>query len=211
MKIVGIIPARGGSKRLPNKNLADLGGKPLLLWSLDTAIEAKIFDHIFVSTEDEEIGKVAGDYWWKRPPELAKDDSPSWPIVTNIVERVEADIYVLLQPTSPFRTVNDILASLNLLMFTNGDAVISVSKGPNDLCFQVGHAKRLRVVPEIMVPNGALYLITNKAIERGESWYDGILYGYEMPKERSLDIDNGQDLELARYLISENRRNNQSS
>lgn len=214
MKVVGIIPARGGSKRLPKKNIADLGGKPLLRWTIDAAIESDIFDDIFVSTEDEEIGAVAGKYWWHRPPELAQDDSPSWPIVLDIAETIKADVFVLLQPTSPFRTATDILAAINMLTMSRGDSVISVTRGPGDLAFQVGHAKRLRSVPEIMVPNGAIYGITEDALVRGENWYSGVLYGYEMPKERSLDIDNGQDLEFARYLVSkqhENGRNSKSS
>lgn len=213
MRIIGVIPARGGSKRLPKKNIADLGGKPLLKWTIDTALEANVFDHIYVSTEDEEIGFVAGDHWWHRPPDLAQDDTPSWPILLDIVERVQADVFVLLQPTSPFRAAHDISGALNMLLLSRGDSVISVTQGPADLCFQVGHARRLRSVPEIVVPNGAIYGITKDAISRGEDWYSGVVYGYEMPKERSLDIDNGLDLEFARFLVSkdEHGRNSKSS
>lgn len=201
MKILGVIPARGGSKRLPRKNLADLGGKPLLRWVLDTAIESGVFTDLWVSSEDEEIGAIAGKHWWKRPPELAKDDTPTLPVVQNVFDNVGGDVIATLQPTSPFLTVDDIKASLDLLLNSNADSVTSVIEGPKDLAFQMRWAKRLELLPNIMVENGAIYWITAKALEQGNDWYSGNLYGYQMSKERSLDIDNGVDLELARHLV----------
>ncbi len=204
MKIVGIVPARGGSKRLPRKNTADLGGKPLLQWTLDAARESGIFDKVWVSSEDYEIGSIAHilwpNCWWRRSPKLALDDTPSRDVVAEIAEfyKEEDVIYVLLQPTSPFRSVIDIQKSLELL--GNGDSVISVCEASQDFVFELGFVKRLRNLPDIRVPNGALYLITSDALNRGESWYSGIVYGYEMPKQRSLDIDTEQDLILARYI-----------
>src|SRR5882672_2741819 len=201
MKILGIIPARGGSKRLPRKNLADLGGKPLIQWSIDTAIESKVFDKLFVSTEDEEIGKIAGELWWKRDPLLAKDDTPSIKVVEEILDKVDCTVSVLLQPTSPFRSVEDIQKSLKLIQTTNADSVFSTKEGPKDLAYQMGWANRLRSVPDIVMPNGSLFLLTTDAFRRGEDWFTGNTYGYPMPKERSLDIDTPWDLELANMMI----------
>ena len=201
MKILGIIPARGGSKRLPRKNLADLGGKPLIQWSIDVAVKSKVFDEIFVSTEDEEIGKIAGEFWWKRDPSFAKDDTPSIKVIEEILDKVDCTISVLLQPTSPFRIVEDIQKSLELIQTTNADSVFSTKEGPKDLAYQVGWANRLRTIPNIVVPNGSLFLLTTDAFNRGEDWFTGNTYGYLMPKERSIDIDNEQDLAIARHLV----------
>jgi CMP-N,N'-diacetyllegionaminic acid synthase len=202
VKILGIIPARGGSKRLPRKNIADLGGKPLLMWTLDTAIASEVFDELWVSSEDPEIGELAGKHWWKRPQELARDDTPTMDVLENILEHKKADIVVTLQVTSPFRTVDDIKNALELLKNTNADSVISVTDGPRDLAFHMRFANRLQGLPPIVVCNGAIYIITNSALERGLDWYNGFAYGYKMPKERSLDIDNGTDLEIARHLVA---------
>src|SRR5882672_5029148 len=99
-KILGVIPARGGSKRLPRKNLADLGGKPLVRHILDTAIESKVFDYLWVSSEDEEIGAAVAEYWWKRPPELAKDSSSTLETVLDVSSKHKVDVVFTLQPTS---------------------------------------------------------------------------------------------------------------
>jgi CMP-N,N'-diacetyllegionaminic acid synthase len=201
MKVLGVIPARGGSKRLPKKNLADLGGKPLVKWTLDAAIQSDVFDHLWVSTEDEEIGHIAGEYWWKRPPELAKDTTPTMPVILDVLARHNVDVIVTLQPTSPFRTADDIKNSLALLKDYEADSVISTTEAPKDLAFEVRWANRLEALPSIVVPNGAIYIITNAALQRGETWYSGRLYGFPMPKDRSIDIDTELDLELARHLL----------
>src|SRR6266481_13566 len=168
MKILGIIPARGGSKRLPRKNLSDLGGKPLLKWTLDTAIESGIFTDLWVSSEDPEIGAVAGKYWWKRPSELARDDTATLPVIMNVFENSDADVVAVLQPTSPFRTVDDIKNSLDLLLKHNADFVTSVIEGPKDLTFRMRFAKRLEIIPDIMIENGAIYWITAKALRESD-------------------------------------------
>lgn len=201
MKVLGVIPARGGSKRLPRKNLADLGGKPLFRWVLDTAIESKVFTDLWVSSEDEEIGRLAGKYWWKRPPELAKDDSPTMPAILDVFDKVGGDVVAIMQPTSPFLSVDDIKNSLDLLLKSNADSVTSIVEGPRDLAFRMRWAKRLEVLPDIMIENGAIYWITGNALKEGHNIYSGYLYGYEMPKSRSLDIDTQWDLELAEMLI----------
>lgn len=201
MKILGIIPARGGSKRLPRKNIVDLGGKPLLQWTIDAAKESKIFNSLYVSTEDEEIGKIAGDLWWRRDPLLAKDSTPSWDVLMDVYKNCPADIIVLLQPTSPFRTANDIIEATKLFNVMNAEAVISVTDGSDDLAFQLRWANRLEKIPNVKVANGAYYGITKEAIENGDNFYSGRFYGYLMPKSRSLDIDTEMDLEIARFIV----------
>ena len=206
MKILGIVPARGGSKRLPRKNIADLGGKPLLAWTIEQAKKAEVFHGFKVSTEDEEIGNIANqlwpDSWYKRDPKLALDTTPSLDVVRDVFENYPSDIVVLLQPTSPFRTAEDIWGAIELLIRTNGDSVISVTDAPEDMAFEIGFAKRLRNVPSVVVPNGAVYAITGGALSRGLSWTSGVVYGFKMGKSKSIDIDNDVDLQLANYMVS---------
>jgi CMP-N-acetylneuraminic acid synthetase len=204
MKVLGVIPARGGSKRLPNKNISDLGGHPLIAWTISVAQKSGVFDKIVVSTDSDDIETIAVKYGvevLRRPPDLSKDDTPTYPVIKHVFEKYPYDVVVTLQCTSPFRLPSDITEALELLKTTNGHSVVSVIPGPSDLAFEVGHAKRLRNIPKIMICNGALYLLTRKAIETDIGWYDGVLYGYEMPKERSLDIDTMQDLYLATHLV----------
>jgi CMP-N,N'-diacetyllegionaminic acid synthase len=202
MKILGVIPARGGSKRLPRKNLLDLGGKSLVKRCLDTSIKSDVFDHLWVSTEDPEIGAVAGEYWWKRPPELAKDNSSSMSVLLDVFARHSVDITVLIQPTSPFLMPEDIRNAVSMLKEYQADSVISTVEASKDLAFQIRWASRLESIPNVVVPNGALYLLTSEALNRGETWYSGRVYGYQMPKDRSIDVDTQQDLEIARHLLS---------
>lgn len=211
MKVLGVIPARGGSKRCPGKNIADLGGKPLIQWTLDAAMESKVFDQIIVSTEDLDIAKVVQQNprnkeveVHRRPASLAEDDTPTLPVIQYVNDNFPADVVITLQCTSPFRTAEDIKESLMLLLSMNAESVISTTEGPDDLAFSVGWGGRLRSIPKIAVANGALYLIKGANLQRGDSWYSGALYGYPMPKDRSLDIDTIQDLELARYMASRN-------
>lgn len=211
MTVLCIVPARGGSKRLPGKNLTDLGGKPLLTWTLEVARQSGIFNHVVVTSDDDDILQVADDFWgskigWKRQADLARDDTPMLPVVYNIHQHFHCPVVVTLQPTSPFRTADDIRASYELLMEKQADAVFSVTSAPEDLVFVVGHAQRLRQVPDVVVPNGALFLITGQALDEGRSWFNAdVTYGYPMPKDRSLDIDTPLDMEIARMIAGTRR------
>jgi CMP-N,N'-diacetyllegionaminic acid synthase len=206
MRVTALIPARGGSQRAPRKNIAQLGNKPLIGWTIDTARDSKCFDKIIVSTDDHEIADIA-DYYagekicQQRPPELALADTPMFPVVRYVYKHNPCDVLVLLQPTSPFRSVEDIKAALSLLTVFKGDSVVSVTDVPGDLVFEIGHAKRLRPRPDFVTPNGAIYGITGDAIERGEDWYSGVSYAYKMSKDHSLDIDTPLDLEIARMMV----------
>lgn len=174
-----------------------------MTWAVETAYQARVFDKIVISTEDEEIGRIHPELWWRRDPKLAEDTTPMLPVVLDVVDHLKADVIVLMQPTSPFRTAEDIQNALHILTSSKGDAVISVTEAPNDLAYEVGFAKRLRNVPNVVVPNGALFLITREALLDGYSWFTApLMYGYSMPKDRSLDVDTEVDFELARYLVS---------
>lgn len=205
MNILALIPARIGSQRVPRKNIADLGGKPLIQWSIDRAKESMIFNDIVVSTDSHEIAEIAKKSDVSpliRPSSLGDSSAPMLPVVRHAAGAYpKADIIVLLQPTSPFRTVDDIQGALALMKGTGGDAVISVAVPEPDYCFVRGHAERLREAKNIVVANGALYFITRDHLMCGD-WYDGVTYAFEMPVERSLDIDTDMDLTIARAMVA---------
>lgn len=214
MTVLGVVPARGGSKRLPRKNIAFLGGKPLIVWTLRAARASNALDRVIVTTDDLEIANVIqmyneeeGDnvFVWMRPSQLARDETPMLPVILNVYNSNPADIIVTLQPTSPFRKPEAIATAISLLRSTKADSVFSVTEAPDDLAFEVGHANRLRKLPNVVVPNGSLFLITGEALERGESWFSGLAYGYSMPKDESLDIDTQLDLEIAKMILGQGK------
>jgi len=204
MKILGLIPARAGSQRLPRKNLADLGGLTLLEWTINAARDAALFDTIAVSTDDTEIANLARNRACQviaRPSELARAETEMLPVVKHARVLIPSDVIVLLQPTSPFRSAEDINNAYNILRTFKADSVISVSPAPKALAFEIGHANRIREAKNIVVPNGALYLITQDHLDTSGDWYNGIAYSYLMPKERSLDIDTQFDLDIAKMMV----------
>jgi CMP-N,N'-diacetyllegionaminic acid synthase len=211
--IIGIVPARAGSKRTPGKNLADVCGKPLIAWTLETARKANIFDQVIVTSDSDDILEVAAEYCpevilHKRPGYLAEDETSMLKVIRDVWVTYRPPAHhawdctlVTLQPTSPLRRVSDITNSYEMLQDSAGDSVFSVTEAPDDLVFQIQHANRLRQLPDIVVPNGALFLITGEALDDGLDWFNGVAYGYRMPKDRSLDIDTPLDLEIARMVL----------
>jgi CMP-N,N'-diacetyllegionaminic acid synthase len=212
MKIMALIPARAGSKRCPGKNMATLCGKPMIQWSIEAALDCKFFDDIVVSTDDTKIIDWLPIIYHpvevrliERPVELALDITPMLPVVKHTVHHSpRMDAIVLLQPTSPFRSASDIHAALDLLKRSGGDSVVSITDPEEDLTFRLGHANRLVPQTNIVVPNGAIYIITTDALERGENWYSGVAYAYRMPKDRSIDINTPIDLMMAKAVAEQN-------
>ena len=206
MKILGLIPAKGMSMRIPYKNLVDLGGRPLIEWTIAAAKESGVCD-VVVSSEDSRIHKVAhlaGVTVLSRPDDLAKSDTPSMDVVRHAVANIPCDLLILLQPTSPFRTAEDIRATIDIFDRTGCDSVVSVTTQldhSGKLTFGFGHAGRLRPKPCLM-ENGAIFAITTDALRAGEDWYSGICHGYEMPPDRAIDIDTLADLEEARAILA---------
>jgi CMP-N,N'-diacetyllegionaminic acid synthase len=215
---LAIIPARLGSKRCPGKNMADLYGRPMIEWSIEAAFWSQVCDQIVVTTDDPAvkefiIGEYPDDVVWliDRPSSLAQDNTPMLPVLKHAISEPvigssfsQAEIITLLQPTSPFRTAEDIVGAYKLLKRSGGDAVVSTTEAEEDLNFGLGHANRLMPRPGIVVPNGAIYIITAESLARGENWYTGIAYAYPMPKDRSLDINTPLDLTMARAVAEHN-------
>lgn len=225
MKTLAIIPARSGSRGLRDKNVLPLGGKPLLTHSIDVARESNLYDRIHVSTDDEGYAEIAraygADVRWLRAAELATDDASSWDVVRWTLDRYASEgedyeMVTLLQPTSPFRTVEDLSASYRQLIDNNYDAVISVCEMdhsplwsntlPDDLSLR-GFLRPQDAVARQLIPtfyrlNGAIYHVRSELIRSGRPINDEA-YAYIMPAERSIDIDTAMDFKLAEFYLKE--------
>ena len=219
-EIIAIIPARGGSKGLPKKNIKDLNGKPLINYTIDSAIDSKVFTKIIVSTDDDEIALKSdreGVKVIKRPADLATDESDVLDTILQIVNYeftlVDSDTIVLLQPTSPLRNYKDIRNSLELFKGKNCDTVVSISKCAHPPQWNY------KVVNNFLIPmfkdglkrrqdgdnwytlNGAIYITSVKILHKYKSFLKGKVKPYMMPPERSVDIDQEIDLELCKLIL----------
>ncbi|SEH53640.1 cytidylyltransferase domain-containing protein [Magnetospirillum fulvum] len=226
MKRLAVIPARGGSKGIPRKNLARIGGHPLLTWTVAAALESGCLDRVIVSTDDTEIAAVARDAGaevpFLRPAELARDDTPSLAVVTHMVAALaaqgwEAEMITLLQPTSPFRTGADIRACHELRLQNEASAAVSVveCEAHPAWAFVQDEAGRLHPflpgpmptrrqdLPPAFRPNGAIFMVTRERLDGGATFYGPDTLAYVMPPERSIDIDTPWDLHLARLLAAD--------
>ena len=219
MTVVGLIPARGGSKGIPRKNLAPLGGKPLIAWTIEAALGSEHVARAVVSTDDPELADVArslGVDVLDRPPELAGDETPMRDVVAHAGrELVPETALVLLQPPSPLRTSRHVDDVVELLLASGADAVVSVVEVPH----RYGTASLLRIDGEQLVrldetpyagraDKPVLYarngpaILALRADRIGNDLYAGDLRPYVMDAADSVDVDEPFDLELAEFLLS---------
>jgi CMP-N-acetylneuraminic acid synthetase len=211
--IVALIPARGGSKAIPRKNLAMVAGRPLLAWTLDAALASRLVTRTVVSTDSDEIAAaVGGADVLRRPPELAADGTPMQAVLDHALSQFGCDVLVLLQPTSPLRRAEHVDAAVGLLVDTGADGVVSVVEVPH--AFRPSSLMRLddgRLVPldpdsplvrqqkaPLYARNGPAVL----ALRPGTRLYDGDWRAYPMDARDSLDVDTPFDLEVADLLLS---------
>lgn len=223
---LGIIPARGGSKRVEKKNIRKIGGKPLIAHTIEQAIQAEQLDWVIVSTEDEEIMEIAKQYGgnvpFQRPSELASDDATNNEVVKHALDWCESEgksfEYVcLLSVTTPFRNVQDIDDLLVSLYESTADSVVSITNydappfwatelndGVLTPYFDTNPWKNTQTqsVPTLYHPNSSIFAAGVPEFKQNGGFYDEQTIGYKMPRERSLDIDEPFDLELARALYS---------
>lgn len=227
-KIIAIIPARGGSKGIPGKNVKALNGKPLINYTIENALKSKYLSMVFVSTDDHliaDISRNCGANIIERPDKLATDDSSTIDTIYHTIDTIKSDynsdIVVLLQPTSPLRNVNDINAAIKLFLDMDCDSVISMCKveHPPYWYFKVdndnlqplfgaeGLKMRRQELPDVYRPNGAIYISTIKNLYKNNGFYCDKIVPYIMPPERSVDIDEEIDFMLAELLIQEDTKN----
>lgn len=227
-KLLTLIPARGGSQAIPRKNIALVGNKPLIAWTIEAARAVPDLDTIIVSTDDLEIAEVARRYGaqvpFLRPKELAQADSPTLEVVFHALDWLadrrdyHPDLVLLLQPTSPFRSPEDIVTALRLLRDTNAPAVVSVTEChphpfltfrllpdgqlENLLGKDISHVRR-QDLPTVYQLNGAVYLIRTSILRSEKTFLPAGTKAFVMPRERSLDIDEPFDLTLARCIAEQ--------
>ena len=223
MEIVAIIPARGGSKGIPRKNIKQLFGKPLIVWTIEHAKKSRYIGRITVSTEDKEIAEISKKYGAEvieRPEELAKDETPTIDVIFHVLQVVKAENFepgavVLLQPTSPLRNAQDIDNAVELFLKNDCESVVSVCEVEHSLywSFEIENRylkpifggkylnMRRQDLPKVYTPNGAIYVSTPEILRKYKSFYCSKTIPYIMPPERSVDIDNEIDFMLAELLM----------
>jgi N-acylneuraminate cytidylyltransferase len=225
--VLAVVPARSGSKGLPGKNIRPLAGLPLIAHSLRFAAMCPEIVRTIVSTDSEDIARVArkhgGDVPFLRPPELARDDTPTWPVLRHALAQVDPDgerfeYLALLEPTSPARLPEDLdAAARRLTTRADADGVVSVSEPPAN---PIWHAvveregviehlvpegrryERRQDLPRVLELNGLLYVWRASFVrEHDGHWLEGRHVGYEVPARRAFHIDSVEDFELCELLV----------
>ncbi len=220
-KILAVIPARGGSKGLPRKNIIDLAGKPLVGWTIDASLNSNYITKTVVSSEDAEIldvsVKMGADIVY-RPPELATDYSSSEAVMEHAIVSLDEkfDYAVLLQPTSPLRTEVDIDCAFEKIFASDATALISVIRVDNKILKAFvqnssGYIEGIKnnrypftprqKLPETYISNGAIYIIRTEQFYKNKAFFTEKTIHYEMNHVSSIDIDSKEDLmEAQRHL-----------
>jgi len=225
LKVLGVVVARGGSKGLPRKNILDLGGVPLIAWTVRAAQASNYLDRSVVSTDDPEIAAAAeaagGDVPFLRASHLAGDETGIVSVLIDALDKVEDDydLVVLLQATSPFRTGQDIDTTIEALADNQAESAITVTplnKPPEyALTLEAGiwmtpwseqpgwdaYQSRRQDLPPAYSPNGAVYATPVALLRERETLYARRTAVNVMPQERSIDIDTAFDLQIARAIL----------
>lgn len=222
-KVLAIIPARGGSKGLKRKNIKDLCGKPLIAWTIEMAKKSKYIDYLMMSTEDDEIIKVANNWGcdvpFVRPEVLAQDSTSTIDVILYVINKLpKFDYVVLLQPTSPLRNCNDIDACIEKCVEKKAKSCVSVTE-TNKSPYWMYHLNKNRTIkpiiendvivtrrqelPKTYVLNGAVYVAESKWLCENKTFLTNETVAYVMPQERSVDIDTKLDFAYARAIIQE--------
>ncbi len=225
MKNIAIIPARSGSKGLKDKNIRELNGKPLLVYSIEAAQQAGIFDRIHVSTDSEQYVEIArehgADVPFLRNAETATDFASTWDAVKYVLEQYEKrgenfDIVTVLQPTSPLRTAMDIQGAYNFFVDKQANMVSSVCEMehsplwsntlPDDLSMENFEDEKIAYLPRQSLPtyyreNGAIYIVDTAYLFEAECLYKDKCYAYVMSKSHSVDIDEETDFVIAQAMM----------
>lgn len=229
MKVLGIIPARGGSKGVPRKNIKMLCGKPLLAYTADGALAARRLSKVVLSTEDEEIAQIGRDLGievpFMRPVELAEDTTPTMPVVLHAVKTLERsgesfDAVCLLQPTNPLRRPADIDTCIELMEESGADSVVSVLPVPEtynpmwvywkasdgSLSLSSGEQEpivRRQELPRAFYRDGSVYVTRSEVLTEHGNLYGRRIQSYEMDAQYAVNIDTPFDWEKAERMIRE--------
>lgn len=226
---LAIIPARAGSKRLPNKNILNLNNKPLIAYSIEAGINSKYIDEVMVSSDSEEIIDISKNYGAEvpfiRPEILATDTATSLDVVKHTILfyrnrlKLSFDYLVLLQPTSPLREASDIDSAIEFLMDKKADCVVSVCEAEHsplwmntlsdnlsmdDFIPKELENKRSQDLKKFYRINGAIYIVkVDKFLSKNSLFLKKNSYAFIMDREKSIDIDEEIDFKLAKVLLDE--------
>lgn len=227
LKILALIPARGGSKRLPGKNTKDLCGKPLIAWTIEAALNSKYLSKVVVSTDYEDIAKISKEYGAEvpfiRPAEFSSDSSTSLDVILHCLEyfKLKSESFthvLLLQPTSPLRTTEDVDSSIDLLLNKCAKAIYSVCETehsplwsnilPEDNSFDdflrpEVNGKRSQDLPKYYRLNGSIYLVEVEELLKIDSLHSvSPSFAYVMDRKASIDIDEDLDFKIAESILA---------
>lgn len=199
--VLGIIPARGGSKGVPRKNIRLAAGKPLLVWTIEAAQKSRVLERWVVSTEDAEIAEIArrhGAEVLPRPAELASDEASTVSVLQHVLEQVPAEVVVVLAPTSPIRRDGLIDACIERFFTEGADSLGTVHK---DYSYEYGQdmPRRQEIRPRL-VDNGNVYVIRSEVIRAGR-WLGDRLAVFETTREEGVEVDDEFDLWLAEQVL----------
>lgn len=221
-RIIAIIPARSGSKGLPDKNIKELNGKPLVAYSIEAAIKSNVFDYIIVSTNSEKYAQISKKFGahvpFLRSSENSTDTASPWNVCIEVLNSLKEkfDIVVLLQPTSPLRTSKNIKEALDLFFEKNADVVTSVTKVPHPLEWynhlpesqslynfekHENKNKRRQDFKPAYKMNGAIYIFKSGLLETDFDLCCKNSYAYIMDEEKSVDIDSELDFITTESII----------
>lgn len=230
--VVAIIPARGGSKRIPQKNIKALRGKPMIAYTIGAATDSGLFQRVIVSTDSMEIAEIAREYGadvpFLREPNLADDVTPVSAVTVDALRRlgnsgVQFEFVAQLMPNCPLRTAQDICDSHRQFEQTGADAQISVvrygwqnpwwamkrsAKLRLEPVFKEQIATRSQDLPELFCPTGAIWWARTETLSRAGTFYGENATGWEIPWQRGLDIDTPEDWAMAEVLTALSKREN---
>ena len=227
MKNIAIIPARSGSKGIPDKNIKALYGKPLIAWSIEAALKSKMYDTVMVSTDSERYADIARGFGaevpFLRSSENSSDTSSSWDAVREVIQGYKEhghkfDTFTLLQPTSPLRNADDIKGSFAQMLDKDARTIVSLcetedspytcntlpeSMSMQDFFIEEYKNTRRQDLPKCYRLNGAIYLSKVEEFLKDGDIYANDCYAYIMDGTRSVDIDTDLDFKIAQLLIEE--------
>lgn len=224
--ILGVITARGGSKGIPRKNIKKLGNKPLIAYTIEAALKSRMITHLVVSTDDEEIARVARRYGanvpFLRPKNLAQDNTPTLPVIQHALKFMENKLQIvfhytaILQPTSPFRLTEDIDKPIELLISAGADSAVSlveVESGSHPIKMKrldgvkvlplaavEEEGMRRQDFPVVYKRSSAIYA-QKRSVLMANKIYGKHVVGHVVPKERSIDIDDQFDWLKAQFML----------
>lgn len=220
-EIVAIIPARGGSRGIPRKNIRELAGKPLIAYTIETALGSRMLDRVIVSTDDEKIAEVTKECNAEvilRPMELAQDTTPTEPVLQHTIRYLEEkenyspDLIVLLQPTSPIRNKDDIDNAIKKLIDTDADSLLSVCEShsflwklkggvPTPINYDYKNRKRRQEIDKEYKENGSIYITKRAILMEGNNRLGGKIQIYVMNETSSIEVDTLFDFRIAECIM----------